>query len=461
MALKDLLLNLPEVQGPTEKKLEFSKRLKWTLIILAFFFILSNIPLYKLEASALSQFEFLSIIFGASFGSLMSLGIGPIVTASIVLQLLVGSKLLNINLQEKEGKRLFEGLQKTLSLFFVVFEALIYVLMGGIRAIPGFEWIVILQLILGGIMVLLMDEVVSKYGFGSGVSLFIVGGVAWQLFTKAFGFIGQGRIIQPTGKVLVLINSLINPSSPGSVITASVAFAAIAATVIVFFVVVYTQSIKVEVPLSFGRIRGMNIRWPLSFFYTSNIPVILTAALHANLQRVATLAENVAKKATFLGHFSNGVAQSGLAFWLSPPSSGIIEPIIKGSLQPVMLVQSLFYILFMIAGSIMFAVFWVKTSGMDASNQANQISSSGLQVAGFRRDPRVIESILSRYIMPLTIMGGAAVGLIAALADITGALVRGTGILLSVMILYKMYEDIAQQHAMDSSPLARKFVAAQ
>jgi len=123
-----------------------------------------------------------------------------------------------------------------------------------------------------------------------------------------------------------------------------------------------------------------------------------------------------------------------------------------------MLLQSLFYILFMVAGSIMFAVFWVKTSGMDASSQAEQISGSGLQVSGFRRDPRVIESILSRYIMPLTIMGGAAVGLLASLADITGALVRGTGILLSVMILYKMYEDVAQQHQMDSNPLARKFI---
>ena len=125
-----------------------------------------------------------------------------------------------------------------------------------------------------------------------------------------------------------------------------------------------------------------------------------------------------------------------------------------------MIFQSIFYTLFIIGGSVMFAVFWVKTSGMDASSQANQISSSGLQVSGFRRDPRVIESILSRYIMPLTIMGGAAVGLLASLADITGALVRGTGILLAVMILYKMYEDIAQQHAMDSNPLARKFVGA-
>ena len=458
-SFKDILANLPQVKGPTEKKLSFNIRLKWTLIILALFFVLSNIPLFKLSADALSRFEYLSIIFGASFGSLMSLGIGPIVTASIVLQLLVGSKLVNIDTKTPEGKKLFEGLQKLLSIFFVVFEGAIYVLMKGLQASPGFEWLLILQLVIGGILVIFMDEVVAKYGFGSGISLFIVGGVAWQLFAKAFGFLGTTGTIQPTGSVIVLINSLINTGSPGSLTTAAVAFTAIASTVLIFLAVVYTQAIKVEVPLSFGRIRGFNIRWPLSFFYTSNIPVILTAALHANLQLIATLAEKVAGHVTFLGHINtSGIAESGLVFWLSPPTNGLLEYIIKGSFQPVMLLQSLFYILFMVAGSIMFAIFWVKTSGMDASSQAEQISGSGLQVAGFRRDPRVIESILSRYIMPLTIMGGAAVGLISSLADVTGALVRGTGILLSVMILYKMYEDIAQQHQMDSNPLARKFI---
>ena len=55
-------------------------------------------------------------------------------------------------------------------------------------------------------------------------------------------------------------------------------------------------------------------------------------------------------------------------------------------------------------------------------------------------------------------MGGAAVGLIASLADLTGALSRGTGILLAVMIIYNLYEDIARQHAMDMHPMMRKFM---
>jgi len=456
MSLKNLLMGLPEVKGPEEKRLGFGVKLKWTLLILIFFFILSNIPLYGLSENALSRFEYLSIILGASFGSIMSLGIGPIVTASIVLQLLVGSGLLNIDMTTTEGKKFFQGLQKVLATLFCIFEAVVYVMMKGLQAVPGLEWLLIFQLFLGGLMIIFMDEVISKWGFGNGVGLFIVSGVAWQLCVRAFSFLGPEKTIQPVGKIPVLIVSIINADTIG----ATAAFAAIAATIIIFIIVVYTQAIKVEVPLSFGRIRGFGIRWPLAFFYTSNIPVILTAALHANINLMATLAERVAGHATFLGGFSaEGVAVSGLAFWFSAPPSGIIEHIIKGSFMPVMVWQSLMYILFMIAGSIMFSIFWMKTSGMDAASQAQQISASGLQVPGFRRDTRVIESILSRYIMPLTVMGGAAVGLLASLADVTGALVRGTGILLSVMIIYRLYEEIAQQHALDMHPLARKFVA--
>ncbi|MEM4640987.1 MAG: preprotein translocase subunit SecY [Candidatus Pacearchaeota archaeon] len=464
---KKLLTVLPEVKVPVEKRLGFATRLKWTLLMLVAFFVLSAIPLYGLTANALAEFEYLSIILGASFGSLMSLGIGPIVTASIILQLLVGSKLLTIDMTTKEGKQYYNGLQKLLAIFFTIFEAFIYISMGGLTGRSGLLFI---QLFIGGLLVIFMDEVVSKYGFGSGVGLFIVGGVASQLVIRAFGFLSKVRFpcppdaincvpktvvtVKAVGKVLVFFASLISANTTGAL----AALVAILATILIFVIVVYTQSIKVEVPLSFGRIRGLSIRWPLPFFYTSNIPVILTAALHANITLFATLAQKWTGHATWLGSFMNGIPVSGLAFWISAPPGGLIEHIIKGSFTPIMLAQSLVYILFMVAGSVVFAIFWVKTSGMDARSQAETLVKSGLQVPGFRRDPRVIEALLSRYIMPLTIMGGAAVGLLAAGADILGALVRGTGILLAVMILYRMYEDIAQQHALDMSPAARKFI---
>ena len=74
------------------------------------------------------------------------------------------------------------------------------------------------------------------------------------------------------------------------------------------------------------------------------------------------------------------------------------------------------------------------------------------------KDERIIESILDRYIMPLTIMGGLAIGLLAALTDLLGALVSGTAILLVIMIMFQFYQNIAQQQQMDMSPMMRKFI---
>ncbi|MDP1694026.1 MAG: hypothetical protein Q8L34_00625, partial [Candidatus Woesearchaeota archaeon] len=127
---------LPEVKKPSEKYLPFKVKLKWTLIILVAFFILSVIPLYGLGQNALTQFESLSIILGASFGSIMSLGIGPIVTASIVLQLLVGSGILKLDQTTTEGRKFFQGLNKLLAVFFIFFEAFIYVFLGGLAPNP-------------------------------------------------------------------------------------------------------------------------------------------------------------------------------------------------------------------------------------------------------------------------------------------------------------------------------------
>jgi len=467
MSLTKIFNLIPDVQGPTEKKLEFKVKLKWTLIVLGAFFILANIPLFGLSENALARFEYLAIILGTDFGSLISLGIGPIVMASIILQLLTGAGIINIDQTTPEGKKFFQGIQKLLVFFFIVFEAIVYVLMQGLQAMPGFTGIVIIQLILGGLAIFYMDGVTQKWGFGSGVSLFIAAGVSWRLFTSAFQFLNaQGNLV-PSGKILVLITSLLD----GAEIEFFSAAAAILSTIAIFLVVVWAQSLKVEIPLSFGRIRGYGVKWPLSFFYASVIPVILAAALIANVQLFGGIIENAAAPClegactgtaklasyfTFLGHFIEGQPISGLAFWMG--STNILELFIRGGFLPKYLLQGLTHILFFIVACTIFSIFWVKTSGMDAKKQAHNIAASGLQVAGFRQDERIIESILARYIMPLTVMGGAAIGLLAATTDLLGALVSGTAILLVIMIMHQLYQKISQDHVADMNPAMRKFM---
>jgi preprotein translocase subunit SecY len=452
--------NLPEVTGPEQRKVSFKEKLKWTGIILVLFFVLGMIPLFGLGANALQQFEYLSMILGAEFGSIISLGIGPLVTASIVLQLLNGSGIMKFDLTKPEGKKKFQGFQKMFSYFFIVFESSIYVFMGGLapdpalKAMPVYfqlELLLTVQLIIGGLLIMLMDEVVSKWGFGSGISLFIAAGVSKEIFVRAFSFLPSPTNPNiATGAVPALFQSL----AGGDPITAALMIASIIATVVVFAIAVFGQSMKVEIPLSFGRIRGHGIRWPLSFIYTSNIPVILIAALMANVQLWARLLQNWGYP--ILGTFVGNSPATGLVAWINSPD--IVGKVIKGSFTFLDAAHAGVYLLIMVAGAVMFSIFWVQTSGMDARSQAKQIMASGLQIPGFRKDERVMERLLNRYIWPLTVMGAIAVGVIAAVADLSGALSRGTGILLAVMIIYRMYEDISKQHMMDMNPMMRKMM---
>jgi preprotein translocase subunit SecY len=457
---KNILYNLPEVAAPTQRKLGFKEKLKWTLLMLALFFVLGLIPLFGLGQNALQQFQILSIILGASFGSIISLGIGPMVTASIVLQLLNGSGLIKFDLNSHEGKRTFQGVQKLLSIFFIIFEGAIYVFMGGLAppehlvgtaAFFELELVLIFQLFLGGILLMFMDEVTSKWGFGSGISLFIAAGVSQSVFIRALSPLPSPN--NPdimTGAIPALFQSL----ARGDPQTALLMLAGVLSTIAVFVIAVYVQSMKVEIPLSFGRIRGHGIRWPLNFIYTSNIPVILISALIANIQLWAHLLQRWGYPV--LGTFVGNTPATGFVAWIYSPD--IVGKLIRGSLTPADVAHAGVYLLFLVIGAIIFSWFWVQTSGMDARSQAKQIMKSGLQIPGFRKDERVLERLLERYITPLTVMGAIVVGILAGLADISGALTNGTGLMLTVMIIYKLYEDIAKQHLMDMNPMMRKFM---
>jgi preprotein translocase subunit SecY len=453
MGWYDNLINmLPEVAPPTEKRLGFKTKLKWTGIILLIYFVLKYIPLFGLGRNSLEQFQSLSIILGASFGSVISLGIGPIVTASIVLQLVNGSGLFKFDLNSHEGKSRFQGTQKLLAVFFVIFEAGIYVFMGGLTPNPALvgtstyfslQLILVFQLLVGGLMIMIMDEIISKWGLGSGISLFIAAGVSESLFIRLFSFLKTD-----TGEFIGAIPAIMQNVSIGQLDVAFLLFFSIIATLLVFTMAVYAQAMKIEIPLSFGRVRGHGIRWPLNFLYTSNLPVILIAALLANIQLGATLLS---------GKF--GWNAQTVTAWVNPPN--IVGLVIQNKTLLIGWLpwaQVLVYTLILVIGAMVFSFFWVQTSGMDSRSQAKQIMQSGLQIPGFRRDPRVMEHLLDRYIMPLTIMGGAVVGFLAAVADVSGALSRGTGILLTVMIIYKLYEDTARQHMMDMNPMMKKFM---
>ena len=150
---------------------------------------------------------------------------------------------------------------------------------------------------------------------------------------------------------------------------------------------------------------------------------------------------------------------SGLHNWLLPLVSPQFAGVFIQRAPWQIILHVALYAAFMIGGSIIFAIFWIETTNMGPEQVAKQIEGSGMQIPGFRRDPRVTAKILERYIPVVTVIGGAAVGMLAVFADLIGTLgnASGTGILLAVGILQRLYEQIAKEQAMEMHPVLRGF----
>lgn len=515
---KNLVERLPAVKKPG-RHVRFKEKFLWTSLVLIIYFLLSNIFVYGLAKSQIIDvFASFRAIFAGQAGSIMDLGIGPIVTASIIMQLFVGAKIINIDLTKGDDKALYQGAQKLLVIIMIFVEAIpqVFGYLPPDKAIisafngaaPGYglmlaRMLIILQIFFGSYLLFLMDEVVSKWGIGSGVSLFIAAGVSQALILGTLNWVpvtsGQAlSIVNPPTGALPKTFYLLHHFSAGQLFSGGlerIVFAppnpliALAGTIFIFFLVVWAQSVKVELPLAHERARGARGRYPIQLMYASNIPVILAAAVLANLSMWSLLfwTNPALAKIPILGHDfflgaypSASLAQSlniqqttpigGLAWYLQRPNgiANWLFPMLQPSIYQAQLlnhppwemgVHVLAYVTFMVGASIMFAKFWIETTNMNSEGVARQIQSSGMQIPGFRRDPRVLKRVLDKYIPAITIFSGAAVGALAASADLIGTVgnASGTGVLLTVGIVIQLYQAMGKEQLTEMYPFMRDF----
>tara|TARA_B100001750_G_scaffold53337_1_gene40516 strand:- start:8946 stop:10655 length:1710 start_codon:yes stop_codon:yes gene_type:complete len=499
--LQPIIERMPVV-GKAEGHVHFKTKMLWTLYILVLYFAMTNVTIYGLGENSKDLFvQYRAILAGAS-GSLMHLGIGPIVTGSIIMQLFTGAKIINLNLQNARDKAIYQGTQKTLVVVMIVVEAIPQVF-GFLE--PSSEYIsdvgltwarmtIITQLIIGSYLVFLMDEVVSKWGIGSGISLFIAAGVSQALFTGTLNWeatsSAPGSPAAPVGTIPKIIWFAKNSSStelmdygyefillqpPNPVV-------ALIGTVVVFFIVVYAESSRLELPLAHGKVRGARGRYPIRLIYASNIPVILMAALLANVNMFALLFwshPSLSKWPILGGNWMIGAFDydesgnpfptmggayyvnrvNGLGDWLLPLISDNYAIPGDGHTNLQLIIHVLIYFGVMVFGSMLFAKFWIETTNMGPQSVAKQIQGSGMQIPGFRRDPRIVEKVLERYIPTVTAFSGIAVGVLAAGADMIGTTGNssGTGVLLTVGIMIRTYEQIGKEQMMEMHPVLRSF----
>jgi len=363
--------------------------------------------------------------------------------------------MINLDLSKPEDKAVFQGTQKLLVIVVALFEAFAFAKVGAIPLVDtalGTVIFVTLQIAFASILLMFLDEVVSKWGLGSGIGLFIAAGVSQAIITQAFNII--------PGK-LGLVPQFLDTLAQGQLNL--IILYPFAMTVVIFLAVSYFESLKIEIPLSYGRF-GVGTRYPLKFFYTSNIPVILASAVLANVTIFATIFSGLG--APILGEVGMdnriipNLEQGGLGFLITRGDLyGVLSPDrIQELFYWQTLVHLVVYLIIFVILCVTFGVFWVMMSGMDTETVSEQMEQTGLQIPGFRADRRVIKRVLDRYIPQLTVVSAVAVGMLAVTADLTGALGSGTGILLTVGILYRMYEEIKREQLNEMSPALRRFM---
>ena len=129
------------------------------------------------------------VILASNRGTLMELGISPIVTSGMIIQLLASANLLQVDFSLREDRMLYSGAQKLFALILSLGQATVYVLTG-LYGPPselgaGVCLLLILQLVVAGLIVILLDELLQKgYGLGSGISLFIATNVCETIVWK-------------------------------------------------------------------------------------------------------------------------------------------------------------------------------------------------------------------------------------------------------------------------------------
>ncbi len=457
---------LPEIKVP-ERKVGFNEKIFWTAIVLIVYLVMSEVPLYG-TGSVQDQFSALRVIFASNRGTLMELGIGPIVTAGLILQLLAGSAIIQCDMSNSEDRGLFTVASKVFSILLTAIQASAYLVSGMYGAIAGTASLVILiQLLASGVIVMLLDELIQKgWGLGSGISLFIMAGVAqnilWQTFSPGTGLF-VGALSQLFSKpasgqaAYTLTNWVIGGGAYPS-------FLGFIATIVTFLIIIYLEGIRIELPMTYAGYKGFRSRYPIKLLYVSNLPVIFASALFANVyffsQLIwstqgkpvpgANLITNILGQYGTVGNSTQIQPLGGLAYYVTPPHN-----IQNVGADPI---RAAAYLAILVAFCAVFSLIWLEVGGLGPSKVAQQLMDSGMQIPGYRRSGRPIELILKRYIPVVTILGGIIVGLVAGVADFLGVFGSGTGILLSVGIIYQYYELLMRERAAEMFPAFRRIL---
>ncbi|KAI8338169.1 SecY subunit domain-containing protein [Chlamydoabsidia padenii] len=443
---------LPEIAQP-DRKVPFNQKVMWTAVTLFIFLVMSQVPLYGIMSSDSSDPLFwMRVILASNRGTLMELGITPIVTSGMIMQLLSGANIIEVDYSLKEDRALFSGAQKLFAMIIAFGHATVSVLTG-LYGSPseigaGVCLLLIIQLVVASLITMLLDELLQKgYGLGSGINLFIATNICETIFWKALSptTINTGRGDEFEGALISLVHLVMSRKDKTRALkeafyrTNLPNVMSLLSTAVVFLVVIYLQGFRVELPVKSNRLRGQRGTYPIKLFYTSNMPIMLQSTMASNIFMISQMLykrfeSNILVRLLGVWEPIEGSSQlfakGGIAYYLSAPHS-----LTDALLDPI---HTVVYIGVMLSSCALLSKTWIEVSGSSPRDVARQLKDQQLVIAGYRDTSMYKE--LKRVIPVAASFGGAVLGAVSVFADMIGAIGSGTGILLCVTIIFQYFE---------------------
>ncbi|KAI8069406.1 SecY subunit domain-containing protein [Gongronella butleri] len=443
---------LPEIAQP-DRKVPFNQKVMWTAVTLFIFLVMSQVPLYGIMSSDSSDPLFwMRVILASNRGTLMELGITPIVTSGMIMQLLSGANIIEVDYSLKEDRALFSGAQKLFAMIIAFGHATVSVLTGlygSPREIgAGVCLLLIIQLVVASLITMLLDELLQKgYGLGSGINLFIATNICETIFWKALSptTVNTGRGDEFEGALIALVHLVASRKDKTRALKEAFYrnnlpnVMSLLSTLVVFLVVIYLQGFRVELPVKSNRLRGQRGTYPIKLFYTSNMPIMLQSTMTSNIFMISQMLykrfdTNILVRILGVWEPIEGSSQlyarGGIAYYLSAPHS-----LTDALLDPI---HTVVYVAIMLAGCALLSKTWIEVSGSSPRDVARQLKDQQLVIAGYRDTSMYKE--LKRVIPVAASFGGATLGAVSVFADMIGAIGSGTGILLCVTIIFQYFE---------------------
>jgi len=399
------------------------KRIFFVLGILAISRLVAIIPIPGIDAARLQSLfagsEFLNLlnIFsggGLSNLSIVMLGVGPYITASIIMQLMTVMipKLKALYQEEGEaGRRRFAQYSRLLSIPLAIIQgyAFIKLLQGQSILSPlSFNILVvdILVIVAGSVLLMWLGELATEFGVGNGISLIIFAGIVSQL-------------PQATSQLIFTFDPTQLPVYLAGLV---------AALLVVFGVVVVTEAER-PIPITYakqvrgGRVYGgLSTYLPLRVNQAGVIPIIFALSILLFPQMIFQF-----------------LSQSTVAL-VSNVSNFVLT----------MLANTWFYTSAYFVLVFLFTYFYTAVT-FDPDSIATNLQKSGAFISGVRPGVATAEYI-SRILIRLTLVGALFLGAIAVLPLILRSLtgiqalaIGGTALLIVVSVVIDLVKKVDAQ----------------